>query len=68
MKVLMITPWYPNSCNPLQGVFVRNHARAIKSAGVEIEVLALVCAEVDSPRSPGYRISWPDRTLPGRAG
>ena len=41
MKVLMITPWYPNSCNPLQGVFVRNHARAIKSAGVEIVVLAL---------------------------
>ncbi|HWY10749.1 MAG TPA: glycosyltransferase [Bacteroidia bacterium] len=41
MKVLFISSWYPNSTNPLKGVFVKKHAGAIKSAGVEIEILAL---------------------------
>ena len=41
MKVLFISSWYPNSTNPLKGVFVKKHAAAIKSAGVDIEVLAL---------------------------
>lgn len=41
MKVLFISSWYPNSTNPLKGIFVKKHAEAIKKAGVEIEVLAL---------------------------
>ena len=41
MNVLFISSWYPNSTNPLKGVFVKKHAAAIKSAGVDIEVLAL---------------------------
>ncbi len=41
MKVLFISSWYPNSTNPLKGVYVKKHAAAIRSAGVEIEVLAL---------------------------
>ena len=41
MKVLFISSWYPNSTNPLKGVFVKKHAAAIKKAGVEIEVLAI---------------------------
>lgn len=47
MKVLFISSWYPNSTNPLKGVFVKKHAAAIKKAGVEIEVLAIVV----NPRS-----------------
>jgi glycosyltransferase involved in cell wall biosynthesis len=41
MKVLFISSWYPNSTNPLKGIFIKKHAEAIKKAGVEIEVLAL---------------------------
>jgi glycosyltransferase involved in cell wall biosynthesis len=41
MKVLFISAWYPNSTNPMKGLFVKKHAQAIRSAGVEIEVLAL---------------------------
>jgi len=41
MKVLFISSWYPNSTNPLKGIFVKKHAQAIHSAGIEIEVLAL---------------------------
>lgn len=47
MKVLFISSWYPNSSNPLKGVFVKKHAAAIKKAGVEIEVLAITV----NPRS-----------------
>jgi glycosyltransferase involved in cell wall biosynthesis len=42
MKVLFISSWYPSDANPLQGVFVKKHAAAIASAGVEVIVLALV--------------------------
>lgn len=42
MKVLFISSWYPNSTNPLKGVFVKKHAAAIKSAGIDIEVLAII--------------------------
>jgi hypothetical protein len=41
MKVLFIASWYPNSTNPLKGIFIKKHAEAIKKAGVEIELLAL---------------------------
>jgi glycosyltransferase involved in cell wall biosynthesis len=41
MKVLFIASWYPNSMNPLKGIFVKKHAAAIKASGVDIEVLAL---------------------------
>ncbi len=41
MKVLFISSWYPNSTNPLKGLFVKKHAQAICKAGTEIQVLAL---------------------------
>ncbi len=41
MKVLFISSWYPNSTNPLKGIFVKKHAEAIKKAGIDVEVLAL---------------------------
>lgn len=41
MKVLFISSWYPNTVHPLKGIFVKKHAAAIKSAGVDIEVVAI---------------------------
>jgi glycosyltransferase involved in cell wall biosynthesis len=41
MKVLFISSWYPNSTDPLKGIYVKKHAQAIKAAGAEIEVLAV---------------------------
>lgn len=41
MKVLFIASWYPNSTDPLKGIYIKKHAEAIKKAGVEIVVLAL---------------------------
>lgn len=41
MKVLFISSWYPNSTDPLKGIFIKKHAEAIKKAGVDIQVLAL---------------------------
>lgn len=41
MKVLFISSWYPNSTNPLKGIYVKKHAEAIKKTGVKIVVLAL---------------------------
>ena len=41
MKVLFISSWYPNTTNALKGVYVKKHAQAIHSAGVDIRVLAV---------------------------
>lgn len=41
MKVLFISSWYPNSVQPLKGIFVKKHAAAIKLAGNDIEVVAI---------------------------
>lgn len=42
MKVLILTSWYPNSSSPVKGIFVKNHAHAIRSADVDVRLLALV--------------------------
>jgi glycosyltransferase involved in cell wall biosynthesis len=42
MKVLYISSWYPTPGNPNLGVFVKEHARAIKTTSTEIRVLAVV--------------------------
>lgn len=39
MKVLFITNWYPTSENTYGGVFVREHAKAVRTAGNEVVVL-----------------------------
>ena len=41
MKVLFISAWYPNSVQPLKGIFVKKHAAAIKAAGNDIQVVAI---------------------------
>jgi glycosyltransferase involved in cell wall biosynthesis len=47
MKVLFISSWYPNSTDPLKGIYVKKHAEAIRKAGIEIEVLALTVSHSD---------------------
>jgi L-malate glycosyltransferase len=42
MKVLFISSWYPSKNNPGFGVFVKEHAKAIQSADVEIIVMAIL--------------------------
>ncbi len=42
MKVLFVTSWYPTKENPGFGVFIKEHAKAIHSAQVEIVVLAVL--------------------------
>ncbi len=42
MKILFISSWYPTLKNLNYGIFVKEHASAIKSSGNEIVVLAIV--------------------------
>lgn len=42
MKVLFISSWYPTKENPHYGIFVKEHARAIKTTTTDIRVLAVV--------------------------
>jgi L-malate glycosyltransferase len=42
MNILFLSSWYPTNENPNFGIFVKEHAHAIKSVGNEIIVLALV--------------------------
>jgi glycosyltransferase involved in cell wall biosynthesis len=42
MKILFISSWYPTPKNPNFGVFIKEHAHAIKDSGNEIVILALV--------------------------
>lgn len=41
MNILFVTQWYPNREQPFFGIFVREHARAVQSAGHKVQVLAL---------------------------
>lgn len=40
-KVLFLTFWYPSEKDPVKGVFILEHARAIKAAGCEVFILAV---------------------------
>lgn len=42
MRVLMLSHMYPNIVSPLGGIFVRQQARALKSLGVDVNVVAPV--------------------------
>jgi glycosyltransferase involved in cell wall biosynthesis len=52
VKVLFITSWYPTSDFAYGGVFVREHAKAVRAAGNEVVVLHLARA------SKGCRGLW----------
>lgn len=40
MKILMVTPWYPDDRNPNSGVFIRTQAQALTQAGHEVIVIS----------------------------
>ena len=40
MNVLFIAGWYPNSTFIYQGIFVKKHAQALKSVGINVKVVA----------------------------
>lgn len=39
MRVLVVTRWYPTRENTYAGIFVREHAKAVRSCGNEVSVL-----------------------------
>jgi len=39
MRVLFLTHWFPTDENPLFGVFILEHAKALKKVGVEVVIL-----------------------------
>jgi len=39
MKVLFITAWYPTRENPINGIFIREHARSVSMYGDEVIVI-----------------------------
>jgi glycosyltransferase involved in cell wall biosynthesis len=39
MKALFLTEWYPTGDRVYNGIFVREHAKAVRAAGVEVTVL-----------------------------
>ena len=41
-KILFITPWYPTENQPNNGIFIREHARAIHLAGNEVVVTGII--------------------------
>lgn len=40
MKILMVTPWYPDDRNPNSGVFIRTQAQALTRAGHDVIVVS----------------------------
>ena len=74
MKVLFITNWYPTRDFSYGGVFVREHAKAVRAAGNEVVVLHLARAskacrglwkmeEIRVAGRPGERINEYIRSL-----
>lgn len=45
MKILFLSSWYPTTSNPNFGIFVKEHAHAIKTGGNEILVFAFVISK-----------------------
>lgn len=41
MKVLLLPSWYPNSEKPLNGIFFKEQAEALKNKGIEVIVLSI---------------------------
>ena len=55
MKVLFISSWYPTPLNPNFGIFVKEHARAIKASNTDIRVLAIIVQRSDLFFKTSYR-------------
>lgn len=57
MKILLLTPWYPNVRFPLEGSFVESQALALRRQGVDVRVACLHLSpfEVLKPMFRWYR-------------
>ena len=55
MKVLLISSWYPTPLNPNYGIFVKEHAKAIKTTTTDLRVLAIVVQQADIYLKTSYR-------------
>ncbi len=53
LNVLFITPWYPTNEHPVSGVFVREHAKAVR---LYDDVVVLHCAGTDATLKGLWRI------------
>jgi glycosyltransferase involved in cell wall biosynthesis len=53
LKVLFITTWYPTQRQPIAGVFVREHAKAVQ---LYDDVIVLHCAGLDSNLTALWRV------------
>ncbi len=53
LKVLFITAWYPTKEHPIEGIFVREHARAVR---LYDDVVVLHCAGPDQGLSKLWRL------------
>lgn len=51
MKILFLTPWYPDEKQPGHGIFIRDQVLAISGAGHEVRV---IIAKVDYTRSGDF--------------
>lgn len=61
MKILFLTPWYPDSINPNHGVFVRDQALAI----ARNHKVWVVCAKIDYKHFALSSLSRSDATYEG---
>ena len=62
MKVLFLAFWYPQAGRPYYGIFVREHAKAVRSAGHEVVVLHIPGAQGETRRLWTMKKD-PDETL-----
>lgn len=64
MKILILPSAYPNSYNPFSGIFYRDHALALQTAGHVVIVLAVVGISLkavwDQRRLPRFGFIWQD--------
>jgi len=49
MKILFLTRWYPTSDHTYAGVFVREHAKAVRAAGHDVAVVHIPGVPTDGP-------------------
>jgi glycosyltransferase involved in cell wall biosynthesis len=83
MRVLFLTPWYPEPDHIYRGIFVREHAKAVRAAGNEVVVLHLagkshrgrglwrMARELDASLTEGiatHRVERRSLPIPGTAG
>lgn len=39
MRILLVTPYYPDECSPAEGIFIHHQATALRASGHDVEVV-----------------------------